>query len=81
MKKYQKTITVYEFQNGFVVETSRQGTLVHFYLGHEKYGVKSLMFGVCNIEPEDEEVLIFGNIAQYIDIYKSKYFDADDVAE
>lgn len=79
MKKYQKCVTVYEFPDGFIVESSRQGTLVDFYLGHEKYGVKSLMFGVCNIKPEDEEELVFNNIAECIAIYKLRYFDADDM--
>ena len=58
MKKYQKTITVYELDGGFFVEVGKQDDSVDFYLCHRNYGVKLLMFGYCDFYGMTEEDLI-----------------------
>ncbi|MBR3975758.1 MAG: hypothetical protein IKJ88_07865 [Clostridia bacterium] len=79
MKVSQKQITVYEFDDGFFVEVSKDEDATYFYLGHTQYGVKSLMFGVPDLNLMSAEQLIEANIEDYIELYKEEYFDYNDL--
>ena len=81
MKKYQKTITVYELDGGFFVEVSKDEDVTHFYLGHKKYVIKDCMLGACDFYAMTEEELVLANVAEYIALYKHDYFDYDDMEE
>ena len=48
MKKFQKTITAYEFPNGFIVEISKKEVYTEFWIYHKRYGIKDMMFGIPN---------------------------------
>lgn len=74
MKKYQKTITVYELDGGFFVEVSSQKGATELYLHHKDYGVKTLMYGFQESGEVDEELML-SNIDEYIDDYKEQFFD------
>ena len=64
MKVSQKQITVYEFDDGFYVEVSKDEDATYFYLGHTQYGVKSLMFGVPDLNLMSADQLIEANIEE-----------------
>ena len=81
MKKYQKTITVYELDGGFFVDVSKDEDVTHFYLGHKKYGIKDCMFGACDFYGMTEEELVLANVAEHIALYKEDYFDYDNMEE
>ena len=81
VKKYQKTVTVYEFPDDFFVEVSKDDDVTHFYLCHRKYGVKDCMFGACDFYGMTEEELVLSNVAEYIELYKQDYFNYDDMEE
>ena len=44
MKKYQKTITVYELPDGFIEEVHRDKEQSEYYISHRAYGIKALMY-------------------------------------
>ena len=72
MKKFQKTITVYELGNGFFVEVCNHKGTSEFYLCHEDYGIKELAFGViCSNEAEEAERV--EQVKFYIEDYRMKY--------
>ena len=75
MRMYQKTITVYEFPDSFVVEVHRDEELSEFYISHKAYGIKMLMFGLCDFDVATEEQILEANVEDYMDIYKEEYFD------
>ena len=79
MKKYQKTITVYELDGGFFVEVCKEDDVVEFFLCHKNYGVKSHMFGLFNCDSETEEQILEANAEDYMNIYKAEYFDDIDL--
>ena len=79
MKKYQKTITVYELDGGFFVEVCKEDDVVDFFLCHKNYGVKAHMFGLCDFYGMTEEELVLANIAEHIAFYKAEYFDYIDL--
>ena len=81
MKVYQKQLTVYELDDGFFVEVSKDEDATHFYLGHKQYGVKSLMFGVNDFSFMSEKQLIEANVEDYIQMFKEEYFDYNDLYE
>ena len=74
-KKYQKTITVYELHDDFMVEVHRDKELTDFYIYHKAYGIKMLMFGLCDFDVATEEQILEANVEDYMDIYKEEYFD------
>ena len=73
MKKYQKTVSVYELAEGFRVEVEEDITGAEFWLAHEDHGVKALMFGIKG--PVDVDALIADNAALHIEAFKAEYFD------
>ena len=75
MKKFQKTITVYDLGEGFFVEVSRQGAMSEFYMYNDGYAVKHLIFGFENLSEADEEELIAKNADFYIADYKRMYME------
>ena len=75
MKKYQKTITVYELHDGFMVEVHREKEFSEFYIYHKAYGIKTLMFGVCDCDKVAEEQIIEANAEDHMNVYKAEYFD------
>lgn len=81
MKKYKKTITVYELNDGFIVEVYRDedenGIDSEFYLHHKDYGVKMLMFEISNYMASDENIIL-ETVDEHIEIYKEEYFDEHD---
>lgn len=79
MKKYKKTITVYEFSDGFIVERDQKKDCIEFYISHKKYGEKSLMFGLCNRDERAAEEMMLSELEFHIDCYKETYFDYDDM--
>ena len=72
MKKYVKTINVYDMPNGFTVEVDSVDSTREFYLHHKDYGDKMYMFGLPSIEEASEEGIIETNAAMYISVYKEK---------
>ena len=81
MKRYQKTITVYEFPDSFVVEVHRDEELSEFYISHTAYGIKMLMFGLCDCDVATEAQILEAHVEDYMEIYKAKYVDYSDVGE
>ena len=81
MKKYQKTITVYELHDDFMVEVHRDKELTDFYIYHKAYGIKMLMFGLCDCDAETEEQILEANAEDYMTIYKAEYCDYTDDGE
>lgn len=79
MKKYQKTITVYELPDGFKVEVHRDEELSEFYISHKSYGIKMQMSGLCGCDTETEEQILEANAEDYMNIYKAEYFDYIDL--
>lgn len=75
MKKYQKTITVYELHDDFMVEVHRDKELSEFYLYHKAYGIKMLMFGLCDCDKATEEQIIEANAEDYMNVYTEAYVD------
>ena len=73
MKKYQKTVTVYELHDGFRVEVEENIITTDLWLAHKSYGVKTLMFGISG--PVDVDALITDNAQAHIDAFKDEYFD------
>ena len=81
MKKYKKTVTVYELPDGFIAEVHRSEALSEFYISHKAYGIKMQMFGLFNCDSETEEHILEANVAEYIALYKQDYFDYDETEE
>ncbi len=78
IKKEQKTIEVYYFKGGFIVEAEHSNGVTHYYLRHERYGVKSLMFGLLdNNDFAPKEQVLFGNLPEYLEMYCEEYMDED----
>ena len=73
IKKYQKTITAYEFPNGFVVELCKSKEYMEFWLYHANYGIKEMMFGIPNKCKAEHEAIMLANIQQYIESYEEEY--------
>lgn len=84
LKKTTYTTTRYDVGDGFYVEVSpnEKEESVEFYLGHNRYGVKDLVFGVMEKDcPKDDEKIqsmILQNVEDEIKIYKEEYFDCED---
>ena len=76
---YQKSITVYEFADGFYVEVNRSEAYTEFYIAHKNYDIKEFMFGLCDLAESDEKVIITNNLEQAISAYKEQYFDYTDI--
>ena len=73
MKKFNKTVTVYELGEGFFAEVSKQGEAREFYLYHNDYSIKQLMFALVIDDSEEESYLV--NIDSYIDFYREQYME------
>lgn len=73
-----------EYFEGFILETEDKGDLVDFWLGHEKIGIKSYMFGLLKeYAPTMEEMLqiAVANLPNYIDNYNEDYMDGAEYFE
>ena len=81
MRQYQKTITVYELHDDFVVEVHREKELTEFYIYHKTYGIKTLMFGLPDCDVATEAQIIEANVEDYMAIYKEEYCDYTDDGE
>ncbi|MBR4022743.1 MAG: hypothetical protein IKI94_09200 [Ruminococcus sp.] len=75
INKYVKTITVYTLPSGFIIEADKCEEVTDFYIYHKDYGIKMLMFGLCNDDTAEQEEILYVNAPQYMDIYKDKYMD------
>lgn len=75
IKKYVKTITVYTLPSGFIIEADKGEEVTDFYIYHRDYGVKMLMFGLCNYDASEQEEILYANAPRYMDIYKDEYMD------
>lgn len=73
MKKYEKTITVYTLPYGFKVEVERNEELSAFYISHNDYGVKMLMFGLLNFDASEQDDIVASTVIQYMGIYQQQY--------
>ncbi len=71
--KYVKTITAYTLPSGFIVEADKGEEVTDFYIYHKDYGVKMLMFGLCNYDMDEQEDILYANALRYMDIYKDEY--------
>lgn len=84
LKKTTYTTTRYDVGDGFYVEVSpnEKEESVEFYLGHNRYGVKELIFDMMEKDcPKDDEkiqFMILQNVEDGIKIYKEEYFDGED---
>lgn len=78
---YQKSITVYEFADGFYVEVNKSESCTEFYIAHKNYGIKDFAFGICDLREGDEEVIIMNNLEQMISVYKEQYFNCTDIED
>ena len=78
LEKHEKTIAVYTLGGGFFVEADKGPEVTDFYIYHERYGVKSLMFGLLNRDVHSEEAFILANAEDQIRFYCEEYMDADD---
>ena len=73
--KYVKTITAYTLPYGFIIEADKCEEVTDFYIYHKDYGIKMLMFGLCNYDTAEQEEILYANAPQYMDIYKDEYMD------
>ena len=73
MKKFQKTITAYEFPNGFIVEISKKEVYTEFWIYHKRYGIKDMMFGIPNEFVAAHEEIMLANVQQHMDYYEEEY--------
>lgn len=77
IKEEKVKISRYKLDNGFFVEVSesiKEDGFFDFYLFHEDYGIKDLMFG-AECKKDDFETLILNNLEENIEYYKEEYFD------
>ena len=74
-KKDVKSITVYTLPNGYIIEADKGEEITDFYIYHKDYGVKMLMFGLCNYDASEQEEILYANAPRYMDIYKDEYMD------
>lgn len=75
LPKYEKAITVYSLPDGFIVEVEKGSEYTDFYISHRNYGVKSLMFGLCNCDIGSEEEIILANAEECMDLYREEFMD------
>ncbi len=75
MKKYNKTITVYELPKGFYAEVHRNEGMTDFYMCHQRYAIKLLMFGIPDCPEALEEVFLLNNVPQHVLTYARNYCD------
>lgn len=76
MKKFQKTVTVYELGEGFYVEVSNRDGAIDFYLYHESYGVKDLAFSILSHDDADGENMVETvDFGEYIELYREQYME------
>lgn len=73
IKKDVKSITVYTLPNGYIIEADKGEEITDFYIYHKDYGVKMLMFGLCNYDMDEQEDILYANALRYMDIYKDEY--------
>lgn len=81
MKKFQKMVTVYEFSNGFIVERDQKENCIELYISHREYGIKTLMFGLCDEDETVAEEMMLSELESYMDIYKERFFDFEDMGK
>ena len=73
MKKFQKTITAYEFPNGFIVEISKKEVYTEFWIYHKMYGIKEMMVVIPNEYAALNEEIMLANVQQHMDFYEEEY--------
>ena len=59
----------------FIIEADKGEEVTDFYIYHRDYGVKMLMFGLCNYDASEQEEILYANAPRYMDIYKDEYMD------
>ena len=70
-----KVIETYEIENGFYLDIQEKKDTLEFYIYHKDYGIKMLMFGLCNYDASEQEEILYANAPRYMDIYKDEYMD------
>lgn len=73
--KYVKTITAYTLPYGFIIEADQSEEVTDFYIYHKDYGIKMLMFGICNCDVAEQDEIVRANATQYMLIYTENYMD------
>lgn len=73
--KYVKTITAYTLPYGFIIEADQSEEVTDFYIYHKDYGIKMLMFGICNCDVAEHDEIVRANATQYMLIYTENYMD------
>lgn len=69
-----------EYFKGFILEIEDKGEMVDFWLGHEKIGQKSYMFGLYKKDvPTLEDILsiAIGNLPHHIKMYNDEFMNRD----
>ena len=81
MRKFKRKTVVYDCGDGFYVEGSKSykhdghsDGYREFYICHERYGIKELMFG-AKCKKDEIEDFIIRNIAEEKHIYIKNNFD------
>ena len=75
MKKYPKNVMVYEFSNGYIIEVDKKDDCTEFYISNKDYGVKSLMFGLCDFYGLTEEEIVLSEAERHMKFYREEYED------
>ena len=75
MNKYEKKVTVYEFDEGFFVEVNYNKDLNEFHMCNRNYGTKMHMFSVPDYNGMTEEEFVLNNVDNYINTYMEAYGD------
>jgi hypothetical protein len=76
MKKSKYEVIRHEINEGFYIEIVENNELIEFYLSHNNYAIKSLMFGLYKKDcpPDQYENYIISNVNDYIKNYIEEYF-------
>ena len=77
VKEYEAVALDGKF-DGFCIELLTDEETTEIYLYHKQYGVKSLMFGLCNKDIKDLWLLrniIANSIEEHIAIYAAEFMD------
>ena len=53
--------------NGFIIEADQGEEITDFYIYHKDYGIKMLMFGLCNYDAAEQEEILYTNAIRYVD--------------
>ena len=67
-------IKKYVYKNYVIYEKETEDSF-EYYIQNEKYGVISLMFGLTKEDKEQNLIVVYNNLEDYIKDYKQDYED------